>query len=117
MLILFIFKAAKVIHEAEGQALYSSIGSWTRIQEFAHAGGKTNYIAYTDLQMQEIQKMLDEWKKNAGSTEISNYEKMEATAYVQTDKNIKNGQNPLAFLDNTNLPPEIFSSPPTNESK
>jgi predicted SpoU family rRNA methylase len=117
LLVFFIFKAATVIHQATGQALYSSMGAWTRVQEYAHAGGKTNYIAYADQQLEEIQKMLDEFKKNESNLGISNFQKMEVSAYAQTDKNIKSGQNPLAFLDNTNLPPEVFSSPPTNESK
>ena len=34
---------------------------------------------------------------------LSRLQKMQADAYATTDRNIKNGQNPLAYLDNTNF--------------
>lgn len=100
------------IHKAEGPAIYSSMGAWTRIQEFAHAQGKTNYIAFADKQVADIQTMVDEWQKTVGTAELSRLRAAQTAAYAQEDKNIKSGQNPLAFLDNTNLPQQIFS--PTN---
>ena len=99
------------IHKAEGPAFYSSMGAWTRIQEFAHAEGKTNYIAFADHQVAQIQTVLDEWQATVGSKERVSLQQAQAAAYAQEDKNIKSGQNPLAFLDDTNLPQEVFSSP------
>ena len=103
-----LFLAFSMIHKAEGPALYSSMGAWTRIQEFAHADGRTNYIAFADYQVAQLQNILDGWQKTVGDKEISNLHATQAAAYAQEDKNIKSGQNPLAFLDDTNLPPGYF---------
>jgi hypothetical protein len=105
-----LFLAFSMIHKAEGPALYSSMGAWTRIQEFAHAEGKTNDIAFADKQVAQIQTMLDEWHATVGSEELSKLHAAQAAAYAQEDKNIKSGQNPLAFLNDTNLPQAVFSS-------
>jgi hypothetical protein len=110
LIVAFSFMVFRAIHKAEGPALYSSMGAWTRIQEFAHAEGKTNDIAFADKQVAQIQTMLDEWKKTVGSEELSKLHAAQAAAYAQEDKNIKNGQNPLAFLNDTNLPQAVFSS-------
>lgn len=108
----WLFSEIHKARELAGPALYSSMGAWTRIQEFAHAQGKTNYIAFADNQVAQIQAMVDDWQKTVSSEEISNLQKTQAAAYAQEDKNIKSGQNPLAYLDDTNLPQVIFS--PTN---
>jgi hypothetical protein len=112
VIVIFTFLLFRMIHKAEGPAIYSSMGAWTRIQEFAHAQGKTNYIAFADHQVADIQAMVDEWQKTVGKDELSKLQAAQAAAYAQEDKNIKAGQNPLAFLDNTNIPQEINS--PTN---
>ena len=109
LFVAVLFKVVSVIRHAEGPALYSSLGASTRIQEYARASGKTNYIAYANQQVALIQDALNGWQKTADSMDTSNLEKMEAAAYATTDKNIKNGLNPLAFLDNTNLPSQFFS--------
>jgi len=108
MIVAFSFMVFRAIHKAEGPALYSSMGAWTRIQEFAHADGRTNYIAFADYQVAQLQNILDGWQKTVGDKEISNLHVTQAAAYAQEDKNIKSGQNPLAFLDDTNLPPGYF---------
>lgn len=104
VIVVFTFLLFRMIHKAEGPAIYSSMGAWTRIQEYAHAQGKTNYIAFADHQVADIQAMVDEWQKTVGSQELANLQKAQAAAYAQEDKNIRSGQNPLAFLDNTNIP-------------
>ncbi|HTR42977.1 MAG TPA: hypothetical protein VMH87_15290 [Pseudomonadales bacterium] len=104
LILIVLFVAFRMIHKAEGPALYSSMGAWTRIQEYAHAQGKTNYIAFADQQVADIQTMVGEWQRNLGSQELADLQKKQAEAYAQTDKNIKSGQNPLAFLDETNHP-------------
>jgi hypothetical protein len=109
VIVVFTFLLFRMIHKAEGPAIYSSMGAWTRIQEFAHAQGKTNYTAFADKQVADIQTMVDEWQKTVGTQELANLRAAQATAYAQEDKNIKSGQNPLAFLDNTNIQPEIYS--------
>jgi|SRR5215469_11399252 len=104
VIVVFTFLLFRMIHKAEGPAIYSSMGAWTRIQEYAHAQGKTNYIAFADHQVADIRAMVDEWQKTVGSQELANLQKAQAAAYAQEDKNIRSGQNPLAFLDNTNIP-------------
>jgi Tfp pilus assembly protein PilE len=101
VLVLFVLvKFGGAVSKAHGQALYSSVGAWTRIQEFAHAQGKSNYIAEAESKLTLIKSDLKAWRETApSSTDFAALEKMQATAYDTTDKNIKNGQNPLAYLD------------------
>jgi len=105
LLLAGIFAVVAMIHKAEGPALYSSVGAWTRIDEFAHTSGKTNYIAFADNQLTLLQQAQTEWQKSAGNKDLSSLQKMQADAYATTDKNIKSGQNPLAYLDETNFAP------------
>jgi len=120
LLIVVLVKVAHTIHDAEGRAFYSGIGAWTRIQEFAKASGKTNYIAEADSKMAFLQQELSDWKQNASEQDFSSFEKMKAAAYETTDKNIKGGLNPLAYLDapNTALEPTaaapLVSDMPSN---
>lgn len=101
LLAFVLWKAAGVVREAHGRALYSSYGAWSRIQEFAHAQGKTNYIAEADKTAALIEHDLKQWSDTAMASgkDVSRFEKMQADAYETTDRNIKNGQNPLAYLD------------------
>ena len=110
LLIVIILAVVAMVHRAEGPALYSSVGAWTRIDEFAHEQGKTNYIAFADNQLAELQKFANGWSKTASASEISKCEKSQADAYAMTDKNIKNGVNPLAYLDMTNAAPAATSA-------
>ena len=111
LLLVFIFSAVTVIRRAEGPAIYSSVGAWTRIDEFAHARGKTNYIAVADNQMALLEETQKQWQKNLSTQEISRLQKIQAEAYATTDRNIRNGQNPLAYLDLTNAATAIPASP------
>jgi hypothetical protein len=113
LLIVALFKVAHVVRDAEGRAFYSGIGAWTRIQEFAHASGKTNYIAEADRKMAFLQQQLSDWQQNIAGQDISSFEKMKATAYETTDKNIKNGLNPLAYLDAPNTALEPTATAPS----
>ena len=106
LLIVVLVKAADVFHEAEGRAIYSSIGAWTRIQEFAEVSGKTDYIAEADSKMAFLQEQLSAWRQSRDSQDISRFEKMQATAYKTTDKNIKSGLNPLMYLDAPDKSPD-----------
>jgi hypothetical protein len=101
LVVIVLFKAANVVREAHGRALYSSYGAYTRIQEFAHAKGDTNYIAEADKTVAMIEHDLKQWRETAlaSGKDISKFEKMQADAYAVTDQNIKSGQNPLAYLD------------------
>lgn len=101
VLVLFLLvKFGSAVGKAHGQALYSSVGAWTRIQEFAHAEGKSNYIAEADSKLALLKSDLKAWRETASSsTDFSALEKAQATAYDTTDRNIKGGQNPLAYLD------------------
>jgi hypothetical protein len=101
LLIFVLFKAAGVVREAHGRALYSSAGAWTRIQEFARSQGKTNYIVEADRKLGFIENDLKEWRQGAEAAglDVTSFEKLRAAAYETTDRNIKNGQNPLAYLD------------------
>jgi hypothetical protein len=107
LLTLFAVFVVYEIHKAEpfvGPALYSAVGAETRIDEFAHEQGKTNYIAVADSQLAELQQNLNQWRQTASASEISKCEKSQADAYTTMDKNIRNGLNPLAYLDDTNPP-------------
>lgn len=100
VLAIFLFRVVTAFRTATGQALYSSVGSWTRIQEFAHAQGKSNYIVFADTNLAMLEHNLKIWRENApSSVDFTAFEKMRATAYETADRNIKNGQNPLAYLD------------------
>lgn len=113
LLMVALIKFVHVIHEAEGRALYSSVGAWTRIQEFAHASGKTNYIVFADSQLAMLQHQLNGWQQNARQADLSSFEKLQVTAYATTDKNIKNGLNPLAYLDAQNAAPQPAGMTPS----
>ena len=109
-LLVFVAVVALLImihrgREFAGQTLYPGIGMWTRIDEFAHAQGKTNYIAYADDQLALLREAQKEWMESNSNRDLSGLKKMQADAYATTDQNIKNGQNPLSYLDNTNIPP------------
>ena len=117
LLIVVLIKAAHVFHEAEGKAFYSSMGAWTRIQEFAKASGKTNYIAEADKKVAFIQEQLNEWRLDSDSQNISRFEKMQATAYETTDRNIKGGLNPLAYLDAPNAPSATGTATETSTNR
>jgi hypothetical protein len=113
LLILFLAFVVYAIHKAEpyvGPALYSAVGASARIDEFAHEQGKTNYIAVADSQLALVQQELNQWRATASPAEISKCEKSQAEAYATMDKNIKNGLNPLAYLDMTNFPPKATAT-------
>jgi len=98
--LIVLVKFGGAVTKAHGQALYSSVGAWTRIQEFAHAQGKSNYIAEAESKLTFIKGDLKVWRETAPSaTDFAALERMQAAAYETTDRNIKNGQNPLAYLD------------------
>lgn len=103
-LILFVTFVVYEIHQARGPVLYSCVGEWTRIDEFAHQKGNTNYITFADGQLAMYQKVASQWRETAPASKISEYERMQADAYTNMDKNIRNGLNPLAYLDDTNQP-------------
>jgi hypothetical protein len=109
ILILFVTFVVYEIHQSRGPVLYSCVGMWTRIDEFAHQKGNTNYITFADGQLQQYQTVSKEWGKSASASEISKCQKMQADAYTNMDKNIRNGLNPLAYLDMTNAPPAATS--------
>lgn len=111
LLLVLIFSLASLIRKAEGPAIYSGVGAWTRMDEYAHAQGRTNYIAFADTQLAVMQEAQKEWQKNLGSQELSRLQKIQADAYATMDRNIKNGENPLAYLDLTNAP-AIPAHPP-----
>jgi len=112
LLLVVIFSAVTVIRRAEGPAIYSGVGAWTRIDEFAHAQGKTNYIAFADSQLALLQEAQKQWQKVASIQDLSRLQKIQTNAYATTDRNIKNGQNPLAYLDETNAVTATFTASP-----
>lgn len=100
LLLTLVFKAAGAFSKAHGQALYSSAGAWKRIDEFAHTTGNSNYIAEADSTLKRLEGDLKAWRQSASSgTDFAALEKLRTTAYETTDRNIKNGLNPLAHLD------------------
>lgn len=118
LLALILFKAASMVRKAHGQALFSSVGAWTRIQEFAHDQGKSNYIAEADSTLARLQNDLKTWRERApSSVDIAAFEKMRATAYETTDRNIRNGLNPLAYLDAPQYEQQTGGLPETNSPK
>jgi hypothetical protein len=118
LLVAALVKIGRAFHEAEGKAFYASLGAWTRIDEFAHASGKPNYIAEADKMLTVIKSNLNQWRQTSPGADIIALEKMQATAYQTTDRNIKAGQNPLAYLDAANTQPQPAASNsivPTNQ--
>jgi len=101
LLIYVVFKAGGVVLKAQGQSLYSGAGAWSRIQEFAREQGNPKYIAEADSNLKFLEDGIKQWRESAQAVglDITSFEKMRATAYETTDRNIKNGQNPLAYLD------------------
>ncbi len=87
--------------EAHGRALYSSVGAWTRIREFARERGDAGYIAEADKTVALLERDLAQWREMGleCAKDLAPFEKLRAEAYAQTDQNIRNGQNPLAYLD------------------
>lgn len=66
----------------------------------AHAEGKSNYIAEADSKLALLEADLKAWRESSGSgADLTAFEKARLTAYDTTDRNIKSGQNPLAYLD------------------
>jgi hypothetical protein len=105
LLMLFVGFVVYEIQKSKGPVFYSCVGEWTRIDEYAHQQEKTNYVVFADGQLDMYQKVSREWSHRASASEVSKCKKMQADAYTQMDKNIKNGLNPLAYLDDTNPPP------------
>jgi len=101
LLIYIVFKARGAVLKAQGQALYSGAGAWSRVQEFARAQGNARYIAEADSKLKFLEDGIKQWRESAQAVglDITSFEKMRTTAYETTDRNIKNGQNPLAYLD------------------
>ena len=99
--VYLLFKAGKVVIRAEGTALYSAVGAWSRMQEYARAEGKTNYIAEADKTVASLEREITSWRSNAEAAglNIAEFETIREKAYETTDRNIKSGQNPLAYLD------------------
>lgn len=110
LLIAALVKIGRTFHEAEGKAFYASLGAYTRVDEFAHASGKPNYIAEADKNLAFIKNNLDQWRQTASGADITALEKMEATAYQTTDRNIKAGENPLGYLDAADTAPQPAAS-------
>ena len=118
LFIAALVKIGRAFHEAEGKVFYASLGAYTRIDEFAHASGKPSYIAEADKKLAFIKSNLDQWRQTAPGADVAALEKMQATAYQTTDRNIKAGQNPLAYLDMSNNSPQptaVNASVPTNQ--
>lgn len=110
LVVVGIFALITMIHRAQrlaGPAIYSGIGEWTRMDEFAHAQGKTNYIAAADDQLTLLREAQKEWQESADIQNVSVLQKVQSDAYTTMDQKIKNGLNPFAYLDNTN-----FGAPP-----
>jgi len=101
LLIYVVFKAGNVVLKAQGQSLYSGAGAWSRIQEFAREQGNPKYIAEADSKLKFLEDGIKQWRESAQELglDITSFEKMRATAYETTDRNIKDGQNPLAYID------------------
>lgn len=101
--VVFVFvlvRFGSTLAKAHGETLYTGVGAWTRIAEFAHAQGKSHYIAEADENLRLLTHDLRAWRETAPSdTDFAALEKLQSTAYDTTDRNIKNGQNPLAHLD------------------
>jgi len=112
LLLAAIFTAVTVIHGVNGRVLYSCVGEWTRVDEFAHAEGKTNYIVFADGQLTMYRAAQKKWRESTGTGDLSRLQKMQADAYARMDRNIKNGLNPLAYLDDTNPPPAVVPENP-----
>jgi hypothetical protein len=110
LVVVALVKIGHAFHEAEGKAFYASLGAYTRIDEFAHASGKANYIAEADKNLAFIKSQLNQWQQTASGADLTALEKMQATAYQTTDRNIKAGQNPLAYLDPPNTSPQQATS-------
>ncbi len=103
-----VFVLITMIHRAErlvGPAIYSGIGEWTRMDEFAHAQGKTNYITVADEQLTLLREEQKEWQESAGIQDVSALQKMQSDADTAMDQKIKKGLNPFTDLDNTNVAP------------
>jgi hypothetical protein len=101
LLIYVVYKAGSVVLKAEGQSLYSGAGAWSRIQEYAREQGNPKYIAEADKSLKFLEDGIKQWRESAQAVglDINSFEKMRVAAYETTDRNIKNGQNPLAYLD------------------
>ncbi len=87
-----VFVLMTMIHRAErlvGPAIYSGIGEWTRMDEFAHAQGKTNYITVADEQLTLLREEQKEWQESAGIQDVSALQKMQSDAYTAMDLMIK----------------------------
>jgi hypothetical protein len=101
VVVIVLFKAAGIVNEAHGRALYSSIGAWTRIQEYARTHGNTNHIAEANKKVELIEHDLKQWREQAVAMglDLASFEKARTSAYETTDQNIKSGQNPLIHLE------------------
>ena len=101
-----VFLLISMIHQAQrlvGPTIYSGIGEWTRMDEFAHAQGNTNYITAADEQLTLLRQEQKEWQENAGVQDASVLQKAQSDAYAAMDQKIKKGFNPFTDLDNTNV--------------
>jgi hypothetical protein len=118
LLVVVLFRVAGAVRTAHGQTLYSSVGSWRRIQEFAHAQGKTNYIAEADRTLALLERDLKAWRDSApAGTDFGALEKMEEFANKTTDAKIKNGQNPLGYLDSAANPQQESNTAQASSQK
>jgi hypothetical protein len=113
LLVYVLGQFASAVTEAHGKALYTGVGAWTRVAEFARASGKPHYIAEADKNLAMLLHDLAQWRQTAPkSTDFAALEKLQAEAYATTDRNIKAGENPLAHLD---LPNESATTKPTTQ--
>ncbi len=106
LVVVGVFVLISMIHQAQklaGPAIYSGIGEWTRMDEYAHAQGNTNYITAADEQLTLLRQGQKEWQESAGIQDVSALQKMQSDAYAAMDQKIKKGLNPFTDLDSTNV--------------
>jgi hypothetical protein len=111
-LLYVVMKVGDKVLKAEGMSLYSGAGAWSRIQEYAREQGNPKYIAETDKSLKFLEGGIKQWRERAeaANLDINSFEKMRIIAYETTDRNIKNGVNPLAYLDAPQ--PKLPNEPP-----
>ncbi len=89
------------ILEAEGHAFYSGSGAWSRILEYAEETGNDKYVQEAQESVSMFQDGIADWKEVAPLffLDPEDFKSDQTEAYEVTDSSIKNGENPLAYLD------------------
>ena len=89
------------VQNAIGNASYSALGAQQRIMKFAEQSEKDSYVAEANKKLRFVEEQINQWRRGRplSVTREAELESLRQRAYDQTDRNLKAGQDPLAYVE------------------